>query len=572
MLKARRLKTLKLIIFPCLLGLFCLGASLLILHFERAARKEREYQEVSEKAQEIGAALERRLYLCMQVLKGLEAFARYSPDFTAKDFEGFARHLLNDNPEIRSLQLAPQGVVEFIHPIAGNEEALGHRLLDDTKTQEMAHAAILNGTTTIAGPYHLKQGGLGLVIRRPVYREEGLFWGFAIAVVDFPRFFRESGALIPPRTCLSLMGVDGKGLEGGMMLGDRALKLDNPVQRQIRLPSGSWVLLLAPAQGWGRGRLAFSLWVLGAIIGSLGIWALSFGYLRQTALLRVAEEDKERIFELSMDMLCIASFEGRFLKLNPAWEKTLGWAESELMARPWLDFVHPDDRGATEAAGLDLAQGKTVINFENRYRCADGSYRWLSWLSWPDNDRGVIIAATRDVSDKKALEERLRALAATDPLTGLANRRAFIERGNSELESSRRYGHPLSLLMMDIDLFKDVNDRYGHLAGDLSLKALAAVCAASLRSPDLMARIGGEEFAVILPHTSSAEALAMADRLRDTIAGLSIQVEGGAISFTVSLGVASLGGEEDDLYKLQGRADKALYASKASGRNKVSFH
>ncbi|HZY03675.1 MAG TPA: ATP-binding protein, partial [Anaeromyxobacteraceae bacterium] len=124
-----------------------------------------------------------------------------------------------------------------------------------------------------------------------------------------------------------------------------------------------------------------------------------------------AEEEMDRFFTLSLDLFCIANFDGYFIRLNPAWERVLGFRRAELLARPWLDFVHPDDREATLAARSTLIGDAEVLAFENRYRCADGSYKWLQWAAAPVKPRGLIYAAARDISDRKRAEEELRRYA-----------------------------------------------------------------------------------------------------------------------------------------------------------------
>ncbi len=123
-----------------------------------------------------------------------------------------------------------------------------------------------------------------------------------------------------------------------------------------------------------------------------------------------AEEERDRLFDRSVDMLCIAGFDGYFQQLNPAWEQTLGWSRQELLSRPWLDFVHPDDREATIAAGKELVEGRPVHAFENRYLCRDGSYRWVSWNSFPLQDTGQILGVARDVTRQKQSEAALRRI------------------------------------------------------------------------------------------------------------------------------------------------------------------
>ena len=120
-----------------------------------------------------------------------------------------------------------------------------------------------------------------------------------------------------------------------------------------------------------------------------------------------AEEELSGFFAQSLDMLCIAGLDGYFTRLNPAWKRTLGWTLEELQARPFLDFVHPDDRQATLAQVGVLAAGAPTIAFENRYRCKDGPYRWLQWNARSLPDRRLIYATARDVTDQKRLERQI---------------------------------------------------------------------------------------------------------------------------------------------------------------------
>jgi diguanylate cyclase (GGDEF)-like protein len=174
----------------------------------------------------------------------------------------------------------------------------------------------------------------------------------------------------------------------------------------------------------------------------------------------------------------------------------------------------------------------------------------------------------QDVTDRKNAEEELRRLVVTDPLTGLSNRRRFEEACEIETMRFRRYGVPASLVMLDIDFFKRVNDTYGHATGDAVLVALAETCRRALRETDVAARLGGEEFAVLLPMTSETGALEIAERLRTRLAATSVQTPAGRLNFTVSLGVATFSGQ-DEAETVLARADAALYRAKEYGRNRV---
>lgn len=167
--------------------------------------------------------------------------------------------------------------------------------------------------------------------------------------------------------------------------------------------------------------------------------------------------------------------------------------------------------------------------------------------------------------DRRLLaEQQLRRLATTDDLTGLSNRRHFVERAREAIAVARRYGQWCSFAVIDIDRFKKVNDQRGHQAGDEALVSLAAVLKANLRTTDLAARFGGDEFVVLMPLTDPEAGRAAAERIRHAATR---DVSG--MAFTVSVGVASLKGDEAVLEELMARADQALYDAKRSGRDRV---
>lgn len=181
-----------------------------------------------------------------------------------------------------------------------------------------------------------------------------------------------------------------------------------------------------------------------------------------------------------------------------------------------------------------------------------------------------IVWSIRDITDRKEAEEKLFKLATTDSLTGLLNRRSFMEKAKAELARAKRYNLSLSILMLDIDHFKRVNDSYGHDAGDDVLESLSNVGLGVLRKVDIFGRIGGEEFSVLLPDTALEGAVQVAERLREEVQNTVIKTRSGDISITVSIGVSSLNEEINSLEHLLKTSDIALYTSKRQGRNRVS--
>ncbi|MCR6629050.1 MAG: GGDEF domain-containing protein [Magnetospirillum sp.] len=173
--------------------------------------------------------------------------------------------------------------------------------------------------------------------------------------------------------------------------------------------------------------------------------------------------------------------------------------------------------------------------------------------------------------DTQVQVAELEVLASRDPLTNTSNLRHFHHLAGMELEHARRMGRSFALLALDIDHFKRINDSYGHAAGDSALKAFAAACRTALREPDILGRLGGEEFAVALPNTGAEGALVIAERLRRLVEELRPPLSGGdTLSFTVSIGVATCGPDSyPGIPDLLARADEALYAAKKAGRNRV---
>ncbi len=188
----------------------------------------------------------------------------------------------------------------------------------------------------------------------------------------------------------------------------------------------------------------------------------------------------------------------------------------------------------------------------------------LDW-TWA---KARLMAASRVV----AMQRELERLATIDALTGVLNRRSLLARGNEEFLRSHRYDRPLSVMMLDIDHFKRVNDTYGHGVGDDAIRLVVRCCKGALRNCDLVGRLGGEEFAVVLPETSPVNALVAAERVRAAVAGDGLPVPGDApLRLTVSVGLAWLGRSDPGIETLLARADVALYRAKNAGRNRVEI-
>lgn len=248
-------------------------------------------------------------------------------------------------------------------------------------------------------------------------------------------------------------------------------------------------------------------------------------------------------------------------------------SEEQVIGRKVVEIVAPPYREAFLALNERVNRGESG-SLEFEIVGLKGGHRWLDTHAVPMRDaEGTItglLGVTRDITRRKKVEQALERLAQTDFLTGLANRRHFLTLAEQELSRTLRYGGPLSMLMMDIDHFKGINDTYGHRTGDTVLEHLGELCRQALRDMDTVGRMGGEEFAVLLPQTDRPHASEAAERLRRTIAAAEIPLaQGRPLRFTVSIGVATLAEANTNIDTLLSQADEALYAAKNAGRNRV---
>ncbi|MES2759921.1 MAG: diguanylate cyclase [Pseudomonadota bacterium] len=277
---------------------------------------------------------------------------------------------------------------------------------------------------------------------------------------------------------------------------------------------------------------------------------------------------------------------GQIEEWNESIGRMMGYAPDALVGQPYSIF-YPD--GATTPEHLldrlrEADKNGWSLDEGPRLR-ADGSLFWGSAMISPLQEREVALEAAagvvevlapsycliiRDISDKREASEQQRRATFCDYLTGLANRRAFFEAAELELERGQHSPRPTSMVMIDADHFKAINDRYGHPAGDAVLCQLAVALRATFRDVDVVARVGGEEFAVLLPSTDLAGAEAVANRLRTLVEASPVVVDGESIRYTVSAGVAAVDDSLTGLDGLMKRADQALYAAKAGGRNRVA--
>lgn len=323
---------------------------------------------------------------------------------------------------------------------------------------------------------------------------------------------------------------------------------------------------------------------------------------RMEDTLRESEVFNQAILDNSPIGVSVRSRTGRLLSANQAWKKIWALSETDLLEdstqeRAVLEFDESDDylqqyqanvRRVYEQGGyLRLPELKTA-------RDRPGAAEWVSQHFYAIQDAtgqvDRVVILTEDVTERKQAEialrlakeaaevanhalqqalEREMIFSRTDSLTGISNRRYFFDVANHELEMSKRYLRALSIVMFDIDYFKQFNDTYGHQAGDEALKRVAQIARQQLRDADVLARYGGDEFVILLANSDEREAVTVAERIQESIAAYLLETKDRQARITISMGIAECQDGIDTVDQLVQRADKALYDAKHAGRNCV---
>jgi diguanylate cyclase (GGDEF)-like protein/PAS domain S-box-containing protein len=289
------------------------------------------------------------------------------------------------------------------------------------------------------------------------------------------------------------------------------------------------------------------------------------------AALRWLEQRYFVLVEALEEGIVLLDENGRINAANPSARMLIGEDDA---VRHWLWGINPDEHvNGLHPATETLLDGRPRTGIEMPVIGPDGQTRWLNVNARAvfDMDTGQVVAVLcsfSDISGHKSLELELQQQAAVDPLTGLYNRRYIERRLHEEMNRARRAGQPLSLAMIDIDHFKEVNDRYGHVGGDRALKAFADMLPLGLRAHDLIARLGGDEFCVVLPNAGATRAAAAIERCLKFVSQTEVQIEDQRFHIAGSAGVAELT-PQMTLEQLMHTADQVLYAAKQGGRDRV---
>ena len=277
----------------------------------------------------------------------------------------------------------------------------------------------------------------------------------------------------------------------------------------------------------------------------------------------------EIFLNLSSELFCVIGADGYLKQFNESFLKILGYSTQELVAKPFLSFVHQEDRAQTLAIIEKLDHNTSIIHWENRHLCQDGSYKWLEWKAKSDNTKGLIYACARDITQSRQLEHQLFWQTKHDTLTGLYNRQEFEAQVTEAILTSKGNASQHTLCYLDLDQFKVVNDTCGHVGGDELLRQLTILTKKLIRSSDILARLGGDEFGILLKQCSLDEAEIIANTIRTLIQEFRFSWEENIFTLSVSIGLVSIDEDSHNFGSVLSAADAACYAAKEKGRNRV---
>ena len=289
--------------------------------------------------------------------------------------------------------------------------------------------------------------------------------------------------------------------------------------------------------------------------------------------LRESQAIFQAIVENVGDLVALLDTEGRRIYNSPSYRPLFSEEDIQIGSSSFLE-IHPDDRERIKAVFRRTVATGLGERGEFRFVLKDGRVRHIESEGRAIHDAqgkvSKVLVVSRDITERKRMETELLRLATTDFLTGLPNRRHFLARLEEEHARMQRLeGQRATVLMLDLDHFKRVNDRFGHATGDNCLKHLTALVRGELRKIDTAGRLGGEEFGIILPGADPTSAQVFAERLRLKVADTPFVLKDQVIQLTVSIGVAAMDGKDADAVAVLARADRALYGAKEGGRNRL---
>jgi diguanylate cyclase (GGDEF)-like protein len=599
------------IIIPSVLVL--IAVAILAIYADSQQRQiDREYSRsaVQEQLGLIRTKLEGNINANIRLLQGVVAVISTDPYVSQYRFSTLAENLLENPSQIRNIVAAPDLVNAFVYPYERNRGFIGKHLLSKPEDAKLLRA-VKNGQIVVKGPTQLNNGSQGLVVTLPVQMindvGEPCFWGGLVGVIDLPRLYDDSGMLandLQLRLVVAKHGTDQVG--SSIIFGDHHVLDSDPVRMLIDLGNDQWVIAAIPFNGWNNSTpqsnfIRLMVLSIATMVCATIIWVTLLMLERQKnyGALREREEQLTAVSHrlgLALETSSIGIWELDLASGDITWDDRMYQLYDvdrgvKTCYDVWKSRVHPDDLGPADAAlALAIEQGK---NYETQFRIIrpNGEIRHIRAVGTAfRNPTGAIsvLGVNWDVTSDLQLQEELREAqrqtelqnealdtarrrmehnSLHDALTGLPNRR-FLDQTLANLPGAERGRHQ-TVLHLDLDRFKEINDTLGHGAGDAILRHVADELKQSVEPQDFVARIGGDEFVVVCARPlGPAESSALGERLIEAI-NRPIVYNGHECRVGASVGIATQPATPIQAEQLLVNADIALYEAKRRGRNRV---
>ncbi|WP_198670598.1 EAL domain-containing protein [Oceanicella sp. SM1341] len=570
---------------------------------------ERQRVEAVEELSRLRLRLEGAIEGDVQLLRGLVVALEDEPGMSQEDFSARARRLLSHSGSVRAVALAPGLTVSMVYPLEGNESLIGVDLAALPGQAESARAAMAAGDVVLSGPVDLYQGGKGLLMRYALRRSgpEGMPrpWGIVSASVDLAALLEKAGISGSPHDLSLAITAGEAGADGPPFFGDPEVLRDAPVA----LPAGTlgWALHAAPEGGW---RVpAGELWRFRALLAATGLlilaptaWAglllrqrqssISALLRREADLLATSRRLKLAIETAGLQIWQRDALSGERVE-DPVFD-TIGEDAPGLPRREWLSRVLPEDQSRLRESFREAVRNGTTFSAEYRVQEADGSLRHLRSFgrTYADpGERPVMIGAnwevtpfirlnehlreaTREAESRagllEAARDRLEYLANHDTTTGLPNRNS-LETLFGTVDADAQDTAPLSVIIVDLHRFKDINDTLGYQGGNDILRHTGGVLTRTAGPDDVVARVGGDEFVIVSREAVSAEDPDNLARrlLRALVRPVILGTHEYRVGVTIGAATRSTGAEQSTSVFLN--ADIALHEAKKHGRNHIEY-
>lgn len=592
---------------PSLIAFIAMGSAIWrIDEYHLREHRDQLRDEVTRDANRLAANLKANIAGNINLVAGLAAAIAVEPQMDQAHFTQLASRVLDVKSQLRYLTVAPDLVIRLAYPFNGHEKAIGYDFRSNTAGLRTAERARDSGKVAFGVPFKRTSGGLGLFARYPIFLDDGAgqktFWGIVSALIDLERLKADSGLLEPD------LGLDialaREDSSRRPFFGPDAVLDAEPVVVPIDLGYDRWLIAAVPAGGWKQlpTDLAMHRTYAGtALFAVVGLTAVAGVLLYQRQRHIAIVQHREQQFE-TLSKRHDAALEASGIGI---WEYDEGTGELIWDSRmfdlyglvddgtpatydTWLNALHPDDRIAAEATFSDAvihrtgyttdfrvitpqgdirhirAHGRVFVTAEGTNRIVGANWNVSSDIRLQSELREAHRRAEEQNHQLEAATQSLAHLSSHDALTGLPNRRYF----DTFIAGETDVGH-VSFLHLDLDRFKDINDTFGHAAGDEVLALAAKRLQALLHEAEFVARIGGDEFVIVSP--GDAERIrTLAEQALAAVAE-PMQLDHGICRIGGSIGVATRLEEDEPLRQLLVYADTALYEAKRLGRNRIEY-